>query len=132
MNVEWQTLEAIRRTEAIDLWYLVSLSGLYRQATHRGSALDNKKRVALTRMLGTSAWEGAWYEEERQGSLLSMLDQEEMRRTASLDRMEGRCQTNGRLLRSKGGIRPHLGARRPRKLSMNQCPSRTRRCPPAK
>lgn len=88
MNVEWRTLEAIRRTEAIDLWYLVSLSGLYRQATHRGSALDEKKRAALTRMLGTSAWESAWYEEERQGSLLSKLDSEETRRTASLDRME--------------------------------------------
>ncbi|MDP1642844.1 MAG: three-Cys-motif partner protein TcmP [Phenylobacterium sp.] len=88
MNVEWQTLEAIRRTEAIDLWYLVSLSGLYRQATHRGSALDEKKRAALSRMLGTPAWEKAWYEEDRQRDLLSMLDSEETRRTASLDLME--------------------------------------------
>lgn len=88
MNVEWETLEAIRRTEAIDLWYLVSLSGLYRQATHRGSALDDKKRAAITRMLGTSAWEKAWYEEDRQGDLLSMMTNEEMKRTASLDRIE--------------------------------------------
>jgi len=88
MNVDWRTLEAISRTEAIDLWYLVSLSGLYRQATHRSSALNEKKRAALTRMLGTSAWETAWYEEDRQGSLLSTLDSEQMRRTASLDRME--------------------------------------------
>ena len=88
MNVEWQTLEAIRQTEAIDLWYLVSLSGLYRQATHRASALDEKKRAALTRMLGTSAWETAWYQEERQGSLLPLLDREDSRRTASLARIE--------------------------------------------
>jgi three-Cys-motif partner protein len=88
MNVEWRTLEAIRRTEAIDLWYLVSLSGLYRQATHKGSALDEKKRAALTRMLGTSAWENAWYEEDRQRSLLSDLEPEATRRTASLELME--------------------------------------------
>lgn len=88
MNVEWQTLEAIRRTEAIDLWYLVSLSGLYRQATHKGSALDDKKRAALTRMLGTSGWETAWYEEDRQGDLISMMAPEETRRTAGLDRIE--------------------------------------------
>ncbi|HRD28060.1 MAG TPA: three-Cys-motif partner protein TcmP [Caulobacter sp.] len=88
MNVEWRTLEAIRRTEAIDLWYLVSLSGLYRQATHKGSALDEKKRAALTRMLGTSDWENAWYEEDRQRSLLSDVEPEATRRTASLDRME--------------------------------------------
>lgn len=88
MNVEWQTLEAIRRTEAIDLWYLVSLSGLYRQATHKGSALDEKKRAALTRMLGTPAWEKAWYEEDRQQNLLSIIEPEATRRTASLDRME--------------------------------------------
>jgi three-Cys-motif partner protein len=88
MNVEWQTLEAIRRTKAIDLWYLVSLSGLYRQATHRGSALDEKKRAALTRMLGTLAWEKAWYEQDRRVDLISMMSTEESYRTASLDRIE--------------------------------------------
>jgi three-Cys-motif partner protein len=33
MDVEWATLEAIAATEAIDVWFLFSLSGLYRQAT---------------------------------------------------------------------------------------------------
>ena len=46
MGVEWETLEAIKQTKAIDVWYLVSLSGLYRQATHRSSKLDEKKRAA--------------------------------------------------------------------------------------
>jgi three-Cys-motif partner protein len=32
MEVEWETLQAIAKTEAIDVWYLFSLSGLYRQA----------------------------------------------------------------------------------------------------
>lgn len=30
MDVEWKTLEAIAATEAIDVWFLFSLSGLYR------------------------------------------------------------------------------------------------------
>jgi three-Cys-motif partner protein len=60
MSVDWQTLESIRTTEAIDVWYLVSLSGLFRQAARRADALDEPKRAALTRMLGNSDWESAW------------------------------------------------------------------------
>lgn len=37
MNVEWATLEAVAATKAIDVWFLFSLSGLYRQATRRSS-----------------------------------------------------------------------------------------------
>jgi len=76
----------VRTTGATSLWYLVSLSGLYRQATTKGSALDAKKRAALTRMLGTDAWEKAWYSPDAQGSLLDSLP--DVRRTAGLDRME--------------------------------------------
>jgi three-Cys-motif partner protein len=51
MSVEWETLRAIRGTGAIDVWYLVSLAGLFRQAARDESALDEKKSAALTRML---------------------------------------------------------------------------------
>lgn len=40
MSVDWQTLEAIRRTEAIDVWYLVSLAGLFRQATRDAGTIS--------------------------------------------------------------------------------------------
>jgi three-Cys-motif partner protein len=63
MSVEWETLKAIRSTEAIDVWYFVSLSGLFRQAARDGNAVDEKKRLALNRMLGTDEWENAWYQE---------------------------------------------------------------------
>jgi three-Cys-motif partner protein len=42
MDVEWATLQAIAETEAIDVWFLFSLSGLYRQATRRSSDIDPK------------------------------------------------------------------------------------------
>ena len=61
MAVDWQTLEAISLTQAIDVWYLVSLAGLFRQATRDPEKLDEHKRAALTRMLGTGEWESAWY-----------------------------------------------------------------------
>lgn len=87
MGVEWETLEAIRKTRAIDVWYLVSLSGLYRQATKTKSALDEKKRAALTRMLGTSEWEEAWYDKGGQISFLEDAEPE-LRRTGDLGRLE--------------------------------------------
>jgi three-Cys-motif partner protein len=61
MDVDWDTLTAIGRTGAIDVWYLFSLSGLYRQAAHNIHDIDDHKRNAITRMLGTTAWEKELY-----------------------------------------------------------------------
>lgn len=74
MNVDWDTLKAIRSTEAIDVWYLVSLSGLFRQAARNADAVDESKRAALTRMLGTDTWEAAWYQQTRQTELFGPRD----------------------------------------------------------
>ena len=69
MSVEWETLRAIRGTGAIDVWYLVSLAGLFRQAARDESALDDKKSTALTRMLGTDEWQQAWYQNNQTSDL---------------------------------------------------------------
>lgn len=61
MQVEWDTLKAIAETRAIDVWYLFSLSGLYRQAARNINSIDDAKRRALTRMLGTDEWERKLY-----------------------------------------------------------------------
>lgn len=61
MEVEWATLQVIAETRAIDVWYLFPLSGLYRQAARNIEAIDETKRRALTRMLGTDAWEKELY-----------------------------------------------------------------------
>lgn len=88
MSVDWGTLEAIKATAAIDVWYLVSLSGLFRQAARNASALDRSKRSALTRMLGTEAWQDAWYR-RREGvkDLFGDID-EEHSRVADVQAME--------------------------------------------
>jgi three-Cys-motif partner protein len=87
MSVEWKTLEAIRSTEAIDVWYLVSLSGIFRQATRRAENLDESKRAALTRVIGTSAWETDWYQRSANEDLFGNLD-EVYERTADVSFME--------------------------------------------
>lgn len=69
LSVDWATLVAISQTKAIDVWYLVSLSGLFRQATIDPEKIDDHKRAALTRMLGTSEWEEAWYVEDSRTTL---------------------------------------------------------------
>jgi three-Cys-motif partner protein len=61
MDVDWETLKAIARTKAIDVWYLFSLSGFYRQATRKLSKVDSSKRKALNRILGSSTWEEDLY-----------------------------------------------------------------------
>ncbi|KAB0265673.1 three-Cys-motif partner protein TcmP [Microvirga brassicacearum] len=79
MSVNWDTLEAIQSTGAIDVWYLVSLSGLFRQAARNGRALDKSKRAALTRMLGTEEWEEAWYKRDAKLDLFGTLDDQQSR-----------------------------------------------------
>ena len=61
MSLNWDTLVEIRKTEAIDVWYLVSLAGIFRQATNDPAKIDHHKRASLNRMLGTTEWEAAWY-----------------------------------------------------------------------
>ena len=87
MNVDWETLKLIKATEAIDVWYLVSLAGMFRQAARKGNALDEGKRAALTRMLGTDEWEQKWYEAENSPDLFGHT-QDSTSRTANVDRME--------------------------------------------
>lgn len=61
MEVDWETVEAIARTKAVDLWYFFPLMGLYRQAARDIINIDETKRKRLNRVLGTDSWEKDWY-----------------------------------------------------------------------
>jgi three-Cys-motif partner protein len=63
MEVEWSTLEALAGTEAIDVWFLFPLAGLYRQATRNLTDIDEHKRAALNRMFGSDSWKTELYPE---------------------------------------------------------------------
>ncbi len=86
MDVSWETLQLVKKTKAVDLWYLVSLSGLFRQAARNQCSLDAVKRVAITRMLGTDAWEGEWYQPNNQKDLFE--GDEPSLRTADIKAIE--------------------------------------------
>jgi three-Cys-motif partner protein len=83
LQVDWTTLQAVRRTEAIDVWYLVSLSGLYRQAALDRGKITPIKRARLNAMLGTNGWETDWYPP----SSIQIFDDtpDDQRRVASVD-----------------------------------------------
>ncbi|MEZ5571194.1 MAG: three-Cys-motif partner protein TcmP [Halioglobus sp.] len=71
MEVEWSTLEAISLTKAIDLWYLFSISGLFRNAARKFEAVDAGKEAIITRMLGTDEWKSAFYQDTGQPDLFT-------------------------------------------------------------
>jgi three-Cys-motif partner protein len=87
MSVNWETLGSIRATEAIDVWYLFSLSGLFRQAALDRGAVDQSKHAAITRVLGTNEWETAFYRKTEKLDLFGQID-EEHARVADVEAME--------------------------------------------
>ncbi|MEF2073523.1 three-Cys-motif partner protein TcmP [Consotaella aegiceratis] len=88
MSLHWSTLVEIQKTEAIDVWYLVSLAGIFRQATRAHRSISADKRAALNRMLGTGQWESAWYAPRHlEADLFGHID-ETIVRTADVEAME--------------------------------------------
>ncbi|TBZ28945.1 three-Cys-motif partner protein TcmP [Rhizobium leguminosarum] len=103
MEVYWETVEAIAKTEALDCWYFFPLSGLYRNAPKDPERLDAGKVAILNRVFGTTLWRDEWYEQEsRQFDIFGDLVVEE-RRTFDVNRIENWV---GDRLRSvfKGGV----------------------------
>lgn len=68
LQCTWAMLEQIRRTEALDVFFLVSLSGLYRQAAVNEAGIDEAKAARLTAFLGTEEWRDHLYTQQ-QGAL---------------------------------------------------------------
>lgn len=61
MQVEWDTIEAVARTHAIDLWILFPLGiGVNRLLTRSGD-IPESWRQALNRLLGTEDWYDEFY-----------------------------------------------------------------------
>ena len=69
LSVSWDTLQAIRRSEAIDVWYLCAFAGLYRQMAVDLRKIDADKEAAITRFFGTADWRRDLYEPVRTGDL---------------------------------------------------------------
>jgi three-Cys-motif partner protein len=61
LQCDWETVMEIAKTRALDLFFLVSISGLYRQAANDMANVDSHKAAALDRFLGTTEWRQALY-----------------------------------------------------------------------
>ncbi|HEX4953495.1 MAG TPA: three-Cys-motif partner protein TcmP [Thermoanaerobaculia bacterium] len=85
MQVEWETIEAIAKTGAIDLWLLFPLGiGVNRLLPRSGKVPDAWRR-RLTLLLGTDQWEQELYEERVSTNLFG--DSEETKVKAGLERI---------------------------------------------
>ena len=60
LQCTWAMVEQIARTK-LDVFFLVSLAGLSRQAATSEAAVDSVKAASLDRFLGTDAWRCALY-----------------------------------------------------------------------
>jgi three-Cys-motif partner protein len=92
MELEWSTLEKVAATKAIDVWFLFSLSGLYRQATRQLVNVDSHKRAALTRMFGSDAWEEELYPKTFREDLFEGLSEQPRQRSADVSGLEAYAQ----------------------------------------
>lgn len=65
LEIEWKTVQTIADTKRIDVLFLVSLSGLYRQAANKMINVDEDKARRLDTFLGTTTWRDTLYQESR-------------------------------------------------------------------
>lgn len=61
LQCDYQLLKQIAATKALDVFFLVSLSGLYRQAAVDARNVDEGKANILTNFLGTDEWRRVLY-----------------------------------------------------------------------
>lgn len=64
LQCDWQMLEDIAATKALDVFFLVSLPGIFRQATNDYRDADESKVEALGRFLGTDSWADDLYSQQ--------------------------------------------------------------------
>ncbi|MEE9338666.1 MAG: three-Cys-motif partner protein TcmP [Methylococcaceae bacterium] len=56
LSIDYETLRIIQKTEAIDVWYLFSTSGFYRNVPIQYDKLEENQRKRITKILGSDSW----------------------------------------------------------------------------
>lgn len=83
MSVEWNTLEELARTKAVDLWILVPHGQAVNRLLTRRSMPNTAFERRLTSFFGTDEWKEEFYESSEQGDLFD--DEFQMRKNGSHD-----------------------------------------------
>lgn len=71
MQVSWPTLEAIARTQAIDLWILFPLGVAVNRMLTKDGQIDEKWKGKLDEIFGRRDWYDTFYEADSQTPLFS-------------------------------------------------------------
>ncbi|NJN65977.1 MAG: three-Cys-motif partner protein TcmP [Chloroflexaceae bacterium] len=83
MQVEWNTIDAVARTQAVDLWILFPLGQAVNRLLTRKAPPEGAWADRLTRFLGTPDWKDAFYQPSPQ---MSLFDAEERKdKTATFE-----------------------------------------------
>jgi len=69
MEVEWSTIEAIKSTQAIDLWLLFPLGVAVNRLLRRDGQIDESVKKKLDRFFGTTDWFDQFYQFRTKDSL---------------------------------------------------------------
>ena len=95
MQVEWKTIEAIAKTEAIDLWLLFPLGVAVNRLLKRDGKIDEGWRKRLNLMFGEEGWYDIFYKTETTPGLFG--EQSETKKIADFkligDYFNGRLKT---------------------------------------
>ena len=83
MQVDWQTLEALARTQAIDLWLLFPLGVAVNRLLTKAGPPPKEWASALTRIFGTEDWEKVFYPKKQEQTLWG--PEETRRKEATLE-----------------------------------------------
>lgn len=67
LQCTWPMLEQIASTKALDVFFLLSLSGLFRNAARDVADVDEGKAAILTSVLGTDDWRNVIYTRDQLG-----------------------------------------------------------------
>lgn len=75
MQVKWQTLEIIAKTQSIDLWILFPLGQAVNRLLTRKGLPDESRSKRLTEFFGTTAWQNAFYQRNTTNDLFGSREQ---------------------------------------------------------
>ena len=70
MQVKWETIEAIAKTQAIDLWLLFPLGVAVNRLLRNDGQISPKVEQRLTEMFGTAEWQEFFFKEDPQQNFL--------------------------------------------------------------
>jgi three-Cys-motif partner protein len=75
MQLEWNSLEKIQKTEIFDVWYLFPFSAVNRNL-YKNKLIPENNKNALSKILGTTEWEYDIYNESPQESFFDCTEWE--------------------------------------------------------